>query len=49
MTYFNLAGSHAGQQAEGPGSFYVTLLDTLYSLTADDLPALPHSETLHVG
>ncbi|MDM7482841.1 MAG: hydroxyethylthiazole kinase [Halomonas sp.] len=49
LTYFNLAGSRAGQQAEGPGSFYVALLDTLYSLTADDLPALPHSETLHVG
>ncbi len=34
---FAVAGQRAGQQAAGPGSFQVALLDALYQLTPDDL------------
>jgi hydroxyethylthiazole kinase len=36
---FGLAGEHAGNQATGPGTFKVALLDALFTLTPDDLRA----------
>ena len=39
LAYFGLAGEKAGQNAEGPGSFMISLLDALYQLTAYDLKA----------
>lgn len=37
LTSFAIAGSRAGQQAAGPGSFQVALLDALYQLTPTDV------------
>ena len=47
LACFSIAGSRAGQQASGPGSFQVALLDALYALTPDDLSSLSQLETLH--
>lgn len=47
LACFSIAGSRAGQQASGPGSFQVALLDALYSLTPDDLSSLSQLEALH--
>lgn len=37
LAYFGLAGEKAGQNAEGPGSFMISLLDALYQITAYDI------------
>jgi len=37
LAFFGLAGEKAGQNAEGPGSFMMALLDALYQITAYDL------------
>ena len=37
LAFIGLAGEKAAEQAEGPGSFMVGLLDALYTITADDL------------
>ncbi|WP_422102912.1 hydroxyethylthiazole kinase [Vreelandella sp.] len=47
LACFSLAGSRAGQQARGPGSFQVALLDALYTLTPEDLSSLNTLEALH--
>ena len=39
LAFFGLAGERAAQSASGPGSFVVALLDTLYSLTPEDVTA----------
>lgn len=47
MACFSIAGSRAGQQASGPGSFHVALLDELYALTPGDLSSLSSLEAIH--
>ncbi|RUR30912.1 hydroxyethylthiazole kinase [Vreelandella andesensis] len=47
LACFSIAGSRAGDQAEGPGSFQVALLDALYQLTPDDLSTLAQLEAVH--
>ena len=37
VAFFGLAGEKAAQQAKGPGSFKVALLDALFTLTAEDI------------
>ena len=48
VAFFGLAGEKAAQQAKGPGSFRVALLDALFTLTAEDVKGgakikFPHS------
>ncbi|UYV19310.1 hydroxyethylthiazole kinase [Halomonas qaidamensis] len=47
LACFSIAGSRAGKQAQGPGSFQVALLDTLYQLTPDDLSTFAQLEAVH--
>ncbi|SEN67914.1 hydroxyethylthiazole kinase [Vreelandella aquamarina] len=47
LACFSITGSRAGQQANGPGSFQVALLDALYALTPDDLSTLSPLEEIH--
>jgi hydroxyethylthiazole kinase len=44
---FAVAGKQAGSRAQGPGSFQVALLDTLYHLSPDDLTTHAQLETRH--
>lgn len=37
LAFFGLAGERAGARSEGPGSFQIHLLDTLYNLTPEEL------------
>jgi hydroxyethylthiazole kinase len=37
MAFFGLAGEQAALRANGPGTFKSVLLDTLFSLTADQM------------
>ncbi len=37
LAFFGLAGQRAGNQAKAPGSFWVKMLDELYTITPDDL------------
>ncbi|WP_136796832.1 hydroxyethylthiazole kinase [Desulfosediminicola ganghwensis] len=37
LAYFGLAGEMAGEISKGPGSFMVNLLDSLYTITPEDL------------
>ena len=37
LAFFGIAGENAGQQAAGPGSFMIHLLDALYSLTPEEV------------
>ncbi|WP_404376573.1 hydroxyethylthiazole kinase [Vreelandella aquamarina] len=46
LACFSIAGSRAGEQASGPGSFQVALLDALYALTPNDLSSLSQLEAL---
>jgi hydroxyethylthiazole kinase len=39
LAYYGLAGERAAEQASGPGSFQVALLDALYELTPERLAA----------
>lgn len=39
LAYFGLAGEVAGQAADAPGSFWVQLLDALYTITPEQLQA----------
>lgn len=39
LAYLGVAGELAGEQAAGPGTFQVRLLDALYSLSPEDLAA----------
>jgi hydroxyethylthiazole kinase len=39
MAFFGLAGELAVQQAKGPGSFRINLLDALYAMTPEELKA----------
>lgn len=39
LAYFGLAGEMAGKVAEAPGSFWVKLLDALYTITPEQLQA----------
>jgi hydroxyethylthiazole kinase len=47
LTCFAVAGERAGNNAQGPGSFQVALLDALYQLTPDDLTANAQLEAIH--
>lgn len=47
LACFSIAGSRAGEQAQGPGSFQVALLDALYQLSPDDLSTLAQWEAVH--
>lgn len=47
LACFSIAGSRAGQQAQGPGSFQVALLDALYQLTPEDLSTIAQMEAVH--
>lgn len=46
MTSFNIAGEHAAQAAQGPGTFQAALFDALYHLTADDVNAAAKIEQI---
>jgi hydroxyethylthiazole kinase len=37
LAFFGLAGEHAAEQAQAPGSFMVALLDSLYTITPEQL------------
>jgi len=37
LAFFGLAGSKAGAEAQAPGSFWVKLLDALYTITPEEL------------
>ncbi len=37
LAYFGLAGEHAAKNANGPGSFWVNMIDALYNITPDQL------------
>ena len=37
LAFIGLAGERAAEQAAGPGSFMVGLLDALYTITPEDL------------
>ncbi len=37
LAFFGLAGERAGEQAAGPGSFMIALLDMLYTLSVEEL------------
>ncbi|MDD2466768.1 MAG: hydroxyethylthiazole kinase [Desulfobulbus sp.] len=39
LAFFGIAGETAGQQAAGPGSFMIHLLDALYNLSAEEVEA----------
>ncbi|MBZ5488825.1 hydroxyethylthiazole kinase [Halomonas aquamarina] len=45
LASFAVAGARAGEQAAGPGSFQVALLDALYQLTPEDLESFTGLET----
>jgi hydroxyethylthiazole kinase len=45
LAYFGLAGEVAAQEANAPGSFWVRLLDALYTLTPEQLQAGSKIET----
>jgi hydroxyethylthiazole kinase len=47
LTCFAVAGERAGNNAQGPGSFQVALLDALYQLTPDDLTTNAQLEAIH--
>ena len=37
LAYYGLAGEHAAQHAQGPGTFQSAFIDALYTLSADEL------------
>jgi hydroxyethylthiazole kinase len=37
LAFFGLAGEHAAEQAQAPGSFMVALLESLYTITPEQL------------
>lgn len=39
LAFFGLAGEHAGKAAQGPGTFMTALLDSLYTMTPEELAA----------
>ena len=39
LAFFGVAGEAAGDGAPGPGTFMIRLLDTLHTLTPDELAA----------
>lgn len=45
LAFFGLAGQRAAGQAKAPGSFWVKMLDELYSITPDDLEREARIET----
>lgn len=47
LTCFAAAGEHAGENAAGPGSFYVAFLDALYQLTPEQLSHFAQQEVAH--
>ena len=49
LAYFGLAGEVAGRVAEAPGSFWVQLLDALYTITPQQLQAESKIETVAIA
>ncbi|MDQ7729329.1 hydroxyethylthiazole kinase [Halomonas sp. SpR8] len=49
LACFAVAGTRAGNAAQGPGSFQVALLDALYQLTPDDLTTHTQLEARHAA
>lgn len=47
LACFAVAGQRAGNNAQGPGSFQVALLDALYQLSPDDLTTHAQLEAVH--